>query len=65
MYVNFMAIENSASLVRTRLCVIENIANGILKTDGVVGHCFKLEDWEKAFDYATGKYGDLKIAFTF
>ncbi len=45
--------------------VIENIANGILKTDGVVGHCFKLEDWEKAFDYATGKYGDLKIAFTF
>lgn len=27
--------------------VIENIANGILKTNGVVGHCFKLEDWEK------------------
>ena len=23
------------------------------------------EDWEKAFDYATGKYGDFKVAFTF
>ena len=23
------------------------------------------EDWEKAFEYATGKYGDFKVAFTF
>lgn len=45
--------------------VIESIANGTLKTDGVVGHVFRLEEWEKAFEYATGKYGDLKIAFRF
>ena len=45
--------------------VIENIANGTLKTDGVVGSMFELADWEKAFDYATGKYGDLKVGFRF
>ena len=26
---------------------------------------FPLEDWETAFDYATGKHGDFKVAFTF
>ena len=45
--------------------VIEHIANGTLKTDGMIEHTFQLEDWEKAFDYATGKYGDFKVAFTF
>lgn len=45
--------------------VIENIANGKLKTDGIVRTFFQLEDWEKAFEYATGKYGDFKIAFRF
>lgn len=45
--------------------VIENIANGNLRTDGVVGHMFALEDWEEAFEYATGKYGDLKVGFRF
>ncbi len=45
--------------------VIENIANGNLKTNGVVSSLFKLEDWEKAFEYATGKYGDFKVAFEF
>lgn len=45
--------------------VIENIANGKLKTDGIVEHLFNLEDWEKAFEYATGKYGDLKVGFRF
>ncbi|GHV27841.1 hypothetical protein AGMMS4952_10230 [Spirochaetia bacterium] len=43
--------------------VIENIANGTLKTNGVILNTFKLEEWEKAFDHATGKYGDLKVAF--
>ena len=43
--------------------VIDNIANGKLKTDGVIHTTFKLEDWEKAFDYATGKHGDFKVAF--
>ncbi|GHV67129.1 erythritol/L-threitol dehydrogenase [Spirochaetia bacterium] len=43
--------------------VIENIASGRLKTAGMIKNTFKLEDWEKAFDYASGKYGDLKIAF--
>ena len=45
--------------------VIDNIGNGTLKTDGVVSKTFRLEDWEAAFDCATGKYGDFKIAFTF
>lgn len=45
--------------------VIENIANGLLKTNGIVKHLFDLEDWEKAFEYATGKYGDLKVGFRF
>lgn len=45
--------------------VIENIGNGKLKTSGVVSHVFDLEDWETAFDYASGKYGDFKVAFRF
>lgn len=45
--------------------VIENIANGSLKTNGIVSRYFQLEEWEKAFDYASGKYGDFKVAFKF
>ena len=45
--------------------IIENINNGTLKTDGIVSRYFKLEDWEAAFDCATGKYGDFKTAFKF
>jgi L-iditol 2-dehydrogenase len=43
--------------------VIENITSGKLKTEGLIRNTFKLEDWEKAFDYAGGKHGDLKVAF--
>ncbi|MDR0550554.1 MAG: alcohol dehydrogenase catalytic domain-containing protein [Spirochaetaceae bacterium] len=42
--------------------VIDGIASGALKTKGVIKTTFKLEEWEKAFDYATGKNGDLKVA---
>ncbi|MFP3156195.1 alcohol dehydrogenase catalytic domain-containing protein [Lachnospiraceae bacterium ZAX-1] len=45
--------------------VIENIGNGNLKTKGVVSSSFPIEEWEKGFEYATGKYGDFKIALTF
>lgn len=45
--------------------VIENIANGKLKTNGVVSRTFPIEEWETAFEYATGKYGDLKVAIVF
>ena len=45
--------------------VIEHIADGTLKTDGMIRSTFPLEDWETAFDYATGKHGDFKVAFTF
>jgi len=45
--------------------IIENMQKGNIKTNGVVSSIFKLEDWEKAFDYATGKYGDFKVAFKF
>jgi L-iditol 2-dehydrogenase len=43
--------------------VIGNIANGNLKTDGVIRTKFKLEEWEKAYEYASGKYGDFKVVF--
>ena len=45
--------------------VIEKIADGTLKTDGVVSAQFPIEEWEKAFDHASGKYGDFKTAITF
>ncbi|MDO5329262.1 MAG: alcohol dehydrogenase catalytic domain-containing protein [Coriobacteriia bacterium] len=45
--------------------VIENIHNGNLKTNGVVSKVYDLDDWEEAFDMATGKDGDLKVAFRF
>ena len=45
--------------------VIEHIADGSLKTNGLIRSTFPLEKWEEAFDYATGKYGDLKVAITF
>lgn len=45
--------------------VIENIENGNLKTAGLVSSQFKIEEWEKAFAYAGGKYGDFKVALVF
>lgn len=45
--------------------VIENIYNGKLKTKGVVSKMFSIDDWEEAFEYATGKYGDFKVAIKF
>ena len=45
--------------------VIENINSGKLKTDGIVSSFFKIEEWEKAFEFASGKYGDFKVAFKF
>lgn len=45
--------------------VIEHINNGDLKTDGVVSSLYRLEDWEEAFEKATGKDGDFKVAFLF
>ena len=44
---------------------VEHIADGTLKTDGVVSFLFSLEEWEKAFEYASGKYGGFKTAFRF
>jgi L-iditol 2-dehydrogenase len=45
--------------------VIENIAAKKLKTDGVVTSVFPLEEWEKAFDCASGSKGDMKVAIQF
>lgn len=45
--------------------VIENMANGKLKTDGVVTKTFSLDEWETAFNCAAGKDGDIKVAFQF
>jgi L-iditol 2-dehydrogenase len=45
--------------------VIENIAAKKLKTSGVVTKVFPLEEWEEAFDCASGSRGDIKVAFQF
>ena len=45
--------------------VIENIANGNLKTEGIVSRYFSIEQWEEAFEYASGKYGNFKVAIKF
>lgn len=45
--------------------VIEKIASGELKTDGMVSSTFPIEQWSEAFDHASGKYGDYKVAIVF
>jgi L-iditol 2-dehydrogenase len=45
--------------------VIENIGSGTLKTNGVVTRLFDIEEWETAFEYASGKHGDFKVAIKF
>lgn len=45
--------------------VIENIENGNLKTEGILSRTFPIEQWEEAFEYASGKHGDFKVAITF
>ena len=45
--------------------VIENINSGKLKTDGVVTRTLELKDWERAFELAAGKEGDIKVAIRF
>lgn len=45
--------------------VIEHLHNGNLKSEGVVSRVFEISNWEEAFDYATGKHGDFKVAFKF
>lgn len=32
--------------------VIEGIRTGLLKTDGLISHIFKLADWQQAFEAA-------------
>ena len=41
------------------------MASGVLKTEGVVTRTFDLADWERAFDLAAGKDGNIKVAITF
>lgn len=45
--------------------VIGHIYDGSLKTDGVLSSIYSLEDWQEAFEKATGKDGDFKVAFQF
>ena len=44
---------------------IEKMTTGEIKTNGVVTKKFDISEWETAFDYATGKYGDIKVAVVF
>ena len=45
--------------------VISHMHDGSLKTTGVVTGRYALHDWEKAFEKAEGRAGDLKVIFTF
>lgn len=45
--------------------VIEHLANGNLKSEGIVSAIYRLEDWKEAFEKATGKDGDFKVALKF
>lgn len=45
--------------------VLEHMADGTLKTEGVVTKVFPLEQWQEAFSYAAGQQGDIKVAFRF
>jgi len=45
--------------------VIKNIYSGSLKTAGVVSSIYRIENWQEAFDKATGRDGDIKVAFKF
>lgn len=45
--------------------VIEHIADGTLKTNGVVSSIYDLDNWQEAFEKASGKDGDFKVAFKF
>lgn len=41
--------------------VIKGIADGTIKTDGVVSHVFKLDEWEKAFETAEKDPDAIKV----
>ena len=45
--------------------VIQGMADGTIKTKGVVTKMFPLEEWETAFGFAAGNEGDIKVAFRF
>ena len=45
--------------------VIKHLDKGTLKSDGVVSSMYSIDDWEEAFEAATGKDGDFKVAIKF
>ena len=41
--------------------VIRGIEKGLIKTDGLISHCFKLQDWAKAYETAEKDPAAVKI----
>ena len=41
--------------------VIRGIEKGVIKTDGLISHCFKLADWEKAYETAEKDESAVKV----
>lgn len=41
--------------------VIRGITNGLIKTDGLISHTFKLEDWKQAFETAEKASDAMKV----
>lgn len=52
-----LTIIGSHLSAKTYPAVIRGIEKGIIKTEGLISHCFKLEDWKEAYETAEkGKY---------
>lgn len=41
--------------------VIRGIEKGLIKTEGLISHCFKLEDWKKAYETAEKAPDAIKV----
>lgn len=51
-------LEDGEVLLKVKGC---GICAGDLKTDGLISHCFKLQDWAKAYETAEKDPAAVKI----
>lgn len=56
-----LSIQGSHLSAKTFKAVIDGIDQGLLKTDGLVSHHFRLEEWERAFETAEKAPDAMKV----
>lgn len=56
-----LTIKGSHLSALTFQSVISGIKSGLISTDGLISHSFKLEDWEKAFETAEKEPTAMKV----